>query len=568
MKKNFLFFIVLFLGLLFNLSVFAEGEVVGTEIITTENKEPAVLSLELEVDVPKTCEVVDTDGLPHTYTASSDDSYLGICALSAILKNGVVLNIGLSSEYEDMGLFVVSFNDVVADSSSQYWALYQNNQFSMSGISTLPVVAGDTISFKLSDFSGVETGDYVNIAIRSLIKETVEGGGDTKETKDNFSLEKAISFLSANQLENGSFGEDLYTDWVAIGLAKLGLDNEEISDKIKNYLKKDKLDTSLVTESERRAMALMAFGIDPKDGASEDYIQDIVSSFDGKQIGDTDLINDDIFALIVLSHAGFDKNNEMIKKIVSFVVSNQSESGSWGSVDMTSATIEALRNFKKLEGASSAISLGEKYILSEQKNDGSFGNVYSTSWATQALSPNTSLDEYTDKAIIYLKNLQKDDGSFDDGDINNKIWSTAYAIPAIYKLSWNDILEDFSYESEERSSGVSGSVVNIETKEDEQVEQKYEPLILNEGNADILVETIEPEKEEIAPIIVQKNTNFSNKKEKENIVAIEKKEDIINGDSLQASAVLAFPKDEARGFWGTISNLLSQLWDLVLKVFI
>lgn len=585
--KNVLFFSVLVWGLLFNLYVFAEGEiieeviipetiieenpiVVPPEVDPIEETTPDFLSLDIGVDVPKTCSVVDTNGETHVYGDDSSDTYLGICALHATTLQGDISNVGLSNEYPDMGLFVISFNDLSADPSSQYWALYQNGEFALSGISTLPVNVSDTISFKLSDFSGVLTGDYVNITINSLIVDEIEEdeGGDENsgensngdssggsssggETSDIFSLEDAISFLLSNQSGDGSFGEDLYTDWVAIGLAKLDLNDDEILRGVKNYLENDEIDSSSVTENERRPMALMALGIDPKNGTDEDYIDNIASSFDGEQIGDEELFNDDIFALIVLSHAGFDRNDEIIKKIVSFIISNQSDDGSWGSVDMTSAAIQALRNFKKLDGASNSISLGEEYLLGEQEDDGGFGDVYSTSWAIQALSLNNSLNEEKDQAVEYLKDLQENDGSMVDGDVNSKIWATVYALPAIYGLSWNDILESFDYETSDNSDGSSVPEV-VEPEKIEEISVSSEEVVTKEIKVEI--------KKDIK-VIPQPST--PQKDENEINLSNTPPENLLG-----ASVADAPSSDDSIGLFTAVFSFLTKIWRLLVSVFI
>lgn len=596
--KKFLFFIIFVGCSSFGFYVFAEEGTINNDVITPEDKketdpiippvvpseEPVVMpepfSVSAQVDVPKTCSVVDTNGETHTYGDNSSDSYLGICALSVALSQGDISNVGLSNEYPELGLFVISFDGVAADPASEYWALYQNGEFASSGISTLPVIASDTISFKLSDFGGTLTGDQVDITINSLLTDDNLGneGGDDQgsegddnntsgnfnngsnsgsssggETSDDFSLEEAITFLLSNQSDDGSFGDDLYTDWVAIGLAKLDLDDDEILKNVKNYLKNDEIDSSSITESERRAMALMALGIDPKDGTDEDYIENIVSSFDGQQIGDEELFNDDIFALIVLSHAGFEKDNEMIKKIVSFIISNQSDDGSWGSVDMTSAAIQALKNFKKLDGASSSISLGEEYLLEEQEDDGGFKDVYSTSWAVQALSLNNSLDEEREQAVEYLKNLQEDDGSMTDGDTNSKVWATVYALPAIYSLSWNDILESFSYEED--------------NQEDSSVDEVVEPEIIEEEK-EVLIPDEKIVNEEIK-VEVKKDTNTI---VKPNIPQVEENKidesDTSQENMLGASVASAPSSDDSVGFWVSIFDFFAKVWMNFINIFI
>ena len=212
-----------------------------------------------------------------------------------------------------------------------------------------------------------------------------------------------------------------------------------------DYYKKENIELSLsVTDSERHAMALMSLGIDPYNGTKINYIDKIISSYDGTQIGDKDLYNDDIFGLIVLAHAGYTKDDEIIKNVVTHVLSKQSDDGSWGSVDMTSAAIEALRNFNDLNKVSEVTSKGEEYLKKNQKNDGSFDdNSYSTSWAVQALSNDDSFKMEVENGIKYLTDKQQSDGGLGTGETSNRIWGTAYAIPAVMKLSWNDILLNF-----------------------------------------------------------------------------------------------------------------------------
>jgi len=270
-------------------------------------------------------------------------------------------------------------------------------------------------------------------------------GGSDSDTV-NFSVENALNFLSINQNENGSFWNSLYTDWVAIGISQTGEESRVLKNKIYEFLKNEKFYSLLVTDNERHAMALMALGINPYTGTDTDYIKKIISSFDGEQIGDESLYNDDIFGLIVLSHAGYTKNDEIIKSIVSYIISKQDSVGSWGGIDMTSAGIQSLSNFKSLGGVKESIENAERYLKNNQNTDGGFGDSFSTSWTTQALLQNNSFGLEINNAIDYLKDKQQLDGGLDGSDIKSRVWATSYAIPAVLKLSWNDILESFDKE--------------------------------------------------------------------------------------------------------------------------
>jgi prenyltransferase beta subunit len=131
-----------------------------------------------------------------------------------------------------------------------------------------------------------------------------------------------------------------------------------------------------------------------------------------------------------------------------------------GSVDVTSASIQALRNFENVSGLGESISKAELFLKEKQKENGSFeDNIFSTSWAIGALIQNNSFDFEVNKAIEYIKNTQQDDGGItENSDINNRIWATAYAIPSILKLSWNDILESFPREE------IKSDILKIENK--------------------------------------------------------------------------------------------------------
>lgn len=275
------------------------------------------------------------------------------------------------------------------------------------------------------------------------------GGGGGGSRQPTFSLTQAISFLSSKQNSNGSLGDILYTDWAAISFASAGNQANDPKYKILDYLKNNSFQSSSVTDNERHSMALMALGVNPYNGTNTNYINKIVSSFDGTQFGDSSLVNDDIFALIVLKNAGYVSSDEIINKDVSYVISHQSSDGSWGGVDMTSSSIQALRNFSDLQGVSLSITQAENYLVNSQNGDGSFGNSFSTSWAIQALSQNSSFSTNVSKADNYIASLQQTDGGVDivTDPSDNRVWATAYAIPGVLHIPWNSIMQSFNKQS-------------------------------------------------------------------------------------------------------------------------
>ena len=437
-------------------------------ILADDSTSTPDLNIEISVDVPASCVATDTDNVIHSYAASSSTSYLGICALEAALSSSSVSSVELSNQYPSIGLFVTALDGVSADPASQYWALYQNGDYANVGLTLLPISASDTITFQLHDFSDNNLGDQVTLDINSLIASSSDdiststsdagddntqsdngGGGGTSVAHHNMDVNNAFNFLESNQNSDGSFGSSMYTDWAAIAFGASSENSHK--DEITAY-EKSALDTSSsATDFERHAMALEALGINPYTGTDTNYIQKIIGEFDGTQIGDPSLINDDIFSIFPLIKAGYSSNDSVIQKVVADIISKQNSNGSWvGGVDMTAAAIQALELVPSLPGVSQAISNAKSYLINQQQSDGGFGSSDATSWALGAISAlGDSGINWTDggnNPYDYLYNLQQNDGGIGatSEDLNTRVWATAYAIPAAENRPWSSILNSFS----------------------------------------------------------------------------------------------------------------------------
>ncbi len=409
-----------------------------------------------------------------------------------------------------------------------------------NGEATLTFVEAGTYNVGISE-------DYYFPSYEVTVSAPSSGGGGGSTTK-TFSVDNALSYLISKQNTDGSFGDALYTDWVAIALSSAGNRANSAKERVAEYMKNNPMNSTMLTDNERHAMAMMALDINPYNGTSINYIEKIISSFDGNQFGDTSIINDDIFALIVLKNAGYSKNDEIIEKSISYLISKQSNDGSWENMDTTSAGIMALRNFKNMSGLEDAITKAENYLVGKQGSDGSFGNSYGTSWALQALSANYSLNAEVAKGDSYMALAQQTDGGMEQvtDNINNRIWATSYAIPGALHLSWNDIMSSFDKEGEE--------------KEEEGGSDKVEPI--KEEMKDIIVLATEVEKPEVEEIVAPKSI----KKIIENKVAIvetqpeEMEEQDIN--ILTANAGDVVPDTNK------LLEILKVIWNLILSPFV
>ncbi len=275
----------------------------------------------------------------------------------------------------------------------------------------------------------------------------------------------ALGYLQSKQHQDGSFGASAFSDWAAIAFSAAGSTNNSALEK---YLRTTTPSLSSVTDYERHAMALEAFGINPYSGTQTDYIAHIVSAFDGTQIGDVHLDNDDVFALFPLLSAGYGAHDAIIKKTTAFILSAQTAGGSWDeSVDMTAAAIQALSEVDSLPGVSSALTKAKSYLHTEQQSNGGFNNSFSTSWALQAIAAfgdaSSAWAPGGHTAAESLASLQQSDGGVElvSAPEQTRIWATEYAIPAALGKPWSAVLG--SYNKPTAASEPSGAVLGAAT---------------------------------------------------------------------------------------------------------
>jgi hypothetical protein len=270
------------------------------------------------------------------------------------------------------------------------------------------------------------------------------------ETKVSFNLPKAFEFLLAQQKDNGSFGGDIYTDWSAMALASGNYQAQTI--KLIKYLDESRLENPRLTDYERRAMALMALGLNPYSTNGENYIGKIIGSFDGTQFGKADEDNDDIFALIVLMNSGYAPEEEIIGKSEDFVLGRQREDGSWDeSVDMTGASIVALAQMPASDKKQNAIEKAKNFLKEAQRDriDGSWNSsASSTAWALEGIKAlgedETDWKRSDSSPRDFFGTVQDTDGGIKNENPDNKLWETAYVLSALSPNTWSGTMQKFA----------------------------------------------------------------------------------------------------------------------------
>ncbi len=344
-----------------------------------------------------------------------------------------------------------------------------------------------TYSLKITDegtfiAKGQKTNfiDSPEITITPKPKPHVASGGGSASVinfiKPNFDLEKAFQYLASQQKEDGSFGDSLYTNWTALALAS-NPHQQEVNQKLIKYFEEFKTENPTLTDNERHAMALLALGLNPYNVGGKNYIEKIVGQFDGKQFGDANEDNDDIFALIVLQNAGYKKDEEIIKNSISFVLNRQKEDGSWdASVDMTGASMEALSVSRDDKLVGDALVRAKNFLEKNQKDNRGWSNASSTAWAIEGMTALGEKQEDWEKnentPADYLATVQDTDGGIQDENVQNEIWKTAYVTSALSGKSWNQVMQKV-----EKPVTQTEKPNSVTQKTDQIIIKKYTPQI-------------------------------------------------------------------------------------------
>ena len=424
------------------------------------------------ITVSDDCTVTDSDGDSHTFAQTG--TFLGICALQAAKDAGAISDFVLVND-PGLGLYVQSVNGTGAG-ATEYWAIWQNEGYTACGLGCLPVAQGDTLSLVLTDWmantesTGVAFSINALTATSSVPAPSNSGGGGGGETVHfNLNIPSALSYLMSKQNADGSFGSSLFTDWTALAFA--ASDPGAAKAMLSEYLRGSAPALSSVTDYERHAMALMSLGINPYSGTSKDYITPIVSAFDGTQIGDPNLDNDDIFAIFPLMSAGYSPSDPMMKSVVAYILKAQRADGSWdGSPDMTAAAVQAIGPFFSTPGYGSAMGRAMGYLASTQQASGGWSSIDSTSWIQTMMNAAKELDPahaptFTSSGGRYpmdeIASAQQPDGAVrpSSDTVDNRVWSTSYAVVAASGKSWLTLLQPFSRPSDSGAAATGGSVL-------------------------------------------------------------------------------------------------------------
>jgi len=207
----------------------------------------------------------------------------------------------------------------------------------------------------------------------------------------------------------------------------------------------------LATDYAKTILALTALGQDPTTFGNIDYVSQLKSYYDGTQMGDANLLNDDAWSILALASVYEEGSPEAIAA-KDFLLANQNANGGWSysvgagsDTNDTAAVVIALLEMG-VSASDSVITDAFSYIQSAQNSDGGFGyqvgsdsDSGSDSWVIWALykagiDP-TSWSVGNNNPITHLESLQDTDGGFwwvaeGASEWNNKNM-TPYAVIAL-----------------------------------------------------------------------------------------------------------------------------------------
>lgn len=212
------------------------------------------------------------------------------------------------------------------------------------------------------------------------------------------------------------------------------------------------------TDYAKTILALAAVGENPATFGNLDYIAKLKTYHADNQMGDSGLLNDDIWSILALASVGQVDSTEAVAA-KNFILANQNVDGGWGyaigvasDTNDTAAAIMALVE-AGVSPSDSVITNAVNYLATAQNDDGGFGyqpgsdsDSGSDSWVISALykigqQPTSwSAGDENKTPIDHLESLQDVDGGFwwvTEGmsEWNNKAM-TPYAVIALSEKSY------------------------------------------------------------------------------------------------------------------------------------
>jgi len=262
---------------------------------------------------------------------------------------------------------------------------------------------------------------------------------------------RAEHWLTGVQNADGGFGpvpgvasSRLYSGWAGLGLAAAGHNPRDLKRRggrsLAAYVTRDGRTVKDIGEIERTVLLLTAAGLSPRDFSGRDLVELILARRrgDGSIAG---FVSYTTFGVLALRSAGVSPG----PKTVAWLVSAQNPDGGFGVArasssdsDMTGAALQALAVVGRKRAGVARRAFA--WLRSNQNDDGGFGqfrgrdsNAQSTAYAVQGLVAVGAGGGTLERALAYLRRLQRANGSVSYSSNSNQtpVWVTAQALMAL-----------------------------------------------------------------------------------------------------------------------------------------
>ncbi|HEX4114497.1 MAG TPA: prenyltransferase/squalene oxidase repeat-containing protein [Solirubrobacteraceae bacterium] len=274
-------------------------------------------------------------------------------------------------------------------------------------------------------------------------------------------ISRGVAYLARAQNADGGFGgapgqhsSELYSAWVAIGLAAAGRDPLTLTrdgHSLLSSLRGEAATLEDAGDDERTILALHASGLSPSDFPGTSLLAKLVHerSSDGS-FGH--LVNITAFAVFALRVAGSSADNAIVGDAGSWIAAQQDSDGGFGfagrgggeDVDDTAAALQAVIDASGRRGGA-VVARAVAYLRRAQNPDGGFpqqpggeSNAQSSAWAVQGLDAagvNMSAVKraHSRSPLAYLESLMAPNGSvyYSRTSAQSPVWVTAEALTAL-----------------------------------------------------------------------------------------------------------------------------------------
>jgi energy-coupling factor transport system substrate-specific component len=273
-------------------------------------------------------------------------------------------------------------------------------------------------------------------------------------------IARPVTFLRGAQKADGGFGgakgqrsSELYSAWVAMGLAAAGRDPLSLKRAGRSLLDSIRREASTLEgagDEERTILALRACGVSVHAFPGGDPVAKLLRG----RAGDGSfgrLVNLTTFAIFALRAAGDPANDPVVRAAGHWLAAQQNRDGGFGfagkgaseDVDDTAAASQALVDAGGL--GSSTVSRAVVFLRHAQNPDGGYpqqkggaSNAQSTAWAAQGLvaagqNPRAVKRAGSRSPLAYLESLIAPDGSvrYSRTSVQTPVWVTAQALVAL-----------------------------------------------------------------------------------------------------------------------------------------